>query len=313
MVGHIGRGHHDDGLCHIGQLRYGGGAGPAQHQVRRGHDPGHIKNILPQVHLARGKVRGRLRQLFAHAGIVHLPGAVQQMEALGSVQKGDQLRHDAVHMARAQGAPHGDHQLFILGQTQLPLGLGLGIGRELAPHRGAGDDDLLRLGVILAALLKAHHDAVHQLGQHFGGQAGDGVALMDGGGNVELGSGLQHRVAHIAAGADDGVRLKVTDNGLGLPVGDNHVFQCCDIVRQCLKVLAPAQVGDFQGLDGIALPGHQVHLHFSLGAQKEKLAVRHQLFQPPGHSQGRIDMTGGTAAGKDKFHGETSFLYISSR
>ena len=130
---------------------------------------------------------------------------------------------------------------------------------------------------------------------------------MDGGGDMELGSGLQHRVAHIAAGADDGVRLKVTDNGLGLPVGDSHVFQCCDIVRQCLKVLAPAQVGDFQGLDGIALPGHQVHLHFSLGAQKKKFAVRQQLLQPPGHSQGRIDMAGSTAASKDKFHWERPF------
>ena len=85
-------------------------------------------------------------------------------------------------------------------------------------------------------------------------------------------------------------------------------------MAQCLQALATAQVGDFQGLDLVSLPGHQIHLHFPLGPQEEKLTVRQQFFQPAGHSKGRIDMSGGTAAGEDKFHKRIPFsVYVTGQ
>ena len=84
--------------------------------------------------------------------------------------------------------PHSDDVILshIRRQAQLGLGGVLGIAGKLSSHRGAGDLHLLRVFIIGAAVLKAHHDLVHMPGQHLRGQAGDGVALMHGGGDMQL-------------------------------------------------------------------------------------------------------------------------------
>ena len=78
-------------------------------------------------------------------------------------------------MAGAQAAPEGHHQRPVIGQAQLFPGLGTGQVKEVAPHRGAGDDDLAGAAIVPAALLEAHHDAVGGALQHFGGEARDHV------------------------------------------------------------------------------------------------------------------------------------------
>ena len=69
---------------------------------------------------------------------------------------------------------------------QLPFGLRLGRAEKVLPHRRAGDDDLLRMAVVLAAFLKAHHHAPGIGLQHLGGEAGDHVGLVDRRGDAGL-------------------------------------------------------------------------------------------------------------------------------
>ena len=227
---------------------------------------------------------------------------MDQAIAALSLHLGQHLGEDAVHVPRAQGAPDRDHQGQMGIQPQLRLGAVLGIAGKLPPHRRPRDGDLLRIGVMLPALLKAHQNGVHLIGQHPGGEAGEGVGLMHQRGNVQLHRRRQHRVAHIAAGADHRVGLKVLQYLFGRVLRGQHVLHGLHIVQHPGEGALPADVGDFEPADLVARPGHQIHLHLSLRAEEQKLALGHQLPQPSGHRQSGIHMSGGTAAGQNKSH-----------
>ena len=133
---------------------------------------------------------------------------------------------------------------------------------------------------------------------------------MDKGGDIELGGRLQHRVAHIAAGADHRVRLKLPDYLSGLPGGEKDVFQRLQVMAYILQAAAAAEVRDLNGKNFKALPGNQLHFHFALSADEKDTAVRQKLPEPARKGESGVYMAGSAAAGEDEFHGCHSFLSV---
>ena len=181
-----------------------------------------------------------------------------------------------IHLPGAQAPPGRDDEL-LLPQPQRPPGGGAVAVEELASHRRAGDDDLLGVGVVLLAVREGHHDPIHVLGHHAGGEAGHGVGFVHRRGDAQLGAHVERRVAGIAAGAHDDVGGKVPDDPLGLAHGAGHMAGGGDVVPDARRGELSLEVGDFNGLQVEALPGHQFIFHAVLGADEEDPAVRDAL------------------------------------
>ena len=236
---------------------------------------------------------------------------MDEAELVKSAQHRDDLGHGVVHMPRAERAPDRNDQRLVCRETQLLFRRVLRVARERAANGRTGDDYALLLLIILFAVLKAKHYPVHMPRELLCREAGDGIALMHSGRNMQLGRRHEHRVADIAASADNGVGLEIADYLLRLMRGNCDVFQRLKIVHHCAETVPAAYVGYLQGLYLIALSRHELHFHLALGADEQHLAVRHQLAQPAGYRQRRIYMTGSAAAGEYKLHINTSLRILS--
>ena len=220
---------------------------------------------------------------------------------------GNEVHHLAVHHLRPQRAPVGQQQRTVVLKAQLLAGLLPGVAEEVAPHGGAGDHYLVRVIVVGPALLKAHHHAVHHLGQGLCGETGDGVGLVDGGGDVPPGGLLHHGGGGVAAGAHHQIGLEVIQNSLGLLFGLLHIHQGAQVVGDVGGGQGAVEVGDGHRLDGIALLGHQTGLHAAVRSHKQHPAAGIALLENAGQGHRRVHMSGGAAAGKEDIHETTSF------
>ena len=142
----------------------------------------------------------------------------------------------------------------------------------------------------------------HHLGQGLGGQAGDGVGLVNGGGNPPLRGGLHHREGGIAAGAHHQVRLKAVQDGVGLLPGLVHVQQGSDVVADGGRREGPPEVGDGHRLNGVPLLGHQPGLHAAVGTHEQHLTAGVAGLEHLGQGHGGIDMARRSPAGKEDSH-----------
>ena len=207
----------------------------------------------PQVHAL-------LPQNLQHDGTALLSRAVDMVEGLLRRLQGQEVRHLAVHARGPQGAPEGDDQGPAVVHVQGPLGLLLGHGEEVAPHRRARDHHLFRAAVVPPAGLEAHHDAVRVVFQHLGGEAGDGVGLVDRRGDFHPGGGLHQRIAGVAPGAHHGVGPEGPEDGFRLAGGPDEVAHGDEIVLDFGGLEGAVKAGDVDGLEVIARLGNQVLL-----------------------------------------------------
>ncbi len=204
-----------------------------------------------------------------------------------------------VHAGGAQGPPEGHQQGPAVVHAQLPLGLRLGQAEEVLPHRRAGDDDLLRVAVVLPAGLEAHHDPVREGLQHLGGEAGDHVGLVDRRGDAGLGGGLHHGEAGVAAGADDHVRRKRPQDGPGLPGGPHQIPHGDQVVPDLPGLQGPVEAGDVDRAEVVARLGDQVLFQSPLRPHEQELRLRVLFAHQLGQSDGGIHMPRRAAAGED--------------
>ena len=180
-----------------------------------------------------------------------------------------------------------------------------GIVEEVPPHRRAGDHHPFRMGIVLPGVLKAHHDPVHHLGEHLGGEAGNCVGLVDGGGDTPPRRLLDHGIGGVAAGAHHQVGPEFIQNGPGLPPRLGQRNHGHDIVLDVLPFPGPVDGVHVDGAQLIALMGHQRPLHPVVRSGEENLAALMPELEEPGQRDGRIDMPRGTAAGKEYLQGNT--------
>ena len=65
---------------------------------------------------------------------------------------------------------------------------------------------------------------------------------------------------------------------------------------------AALKIAHSQTLYLITLARYKLHLHFIVCADEKHFDIGHKLLEFSRNRNGRIDMTGSSAAGKDKFH-----------
>ena len=206
VVGDIGRGHDHGGLSDGGQLRQGGGPASAEDQVRRLHHRGHVVDIFPDLQVLGQSLPV---QRLGHRG--KIPAcAVDVVE--GSAVGGSQaeiLRHVLVHPLGPQAAPIGQHQRPVVCDAQGRTGLLAVQLEKVAPDRGARHHHPLRVLVVGAGGLIAHHHAIRDFRQPLGGQARHSVGVMHRRGDAALGGLVDHGIGGVAAGPHHEVGLKV--------------------------------------------------------------------------------------------------------
>ena len=201
-MGHVGGGDDDGRDPQSGEFADGAGPRPADDQVGGPHHDAHVLNVLPDLQPGGPvQIDVRVLQILRHMDAPHLARPVDVVEGdAASGLQGQEFRHLPVHLPCAQTAPEGDDKGPAVIHVQLLLRLFPGQPEEVSPHRRAGDQDLVGVPVIFPALLEAHHDEVRVLLQQAGGEARDGVGLVDGGGDAQRGGGPDHGIAGVAPG-----------------------------------------------------------------------------------------------------------------
>ena len=303
VVGDVGRRDQDAGRTGGGQLIAGRGTGTADDDVSRSHQGGHVVDVLADVDGgAVFKINALLLHQFGHPVLAEGAGGVDVVEGEAVFLLQDhQVSHGAVHSGCAQAAEGGNQQLLI-GQAQFSTGSFPGGFQELLADGHAHDFNFLGLLVVLAALLEADQNAGGNVGSQLGGQAGNGVGFVDDGGDAQLGACVQRREAGVAAGTDDDVGTKFLDDFLAAGHSAQDALDGLGVLLDAGQAQGAAQAGAGQGLQLIARLGNQLLFHMALSADEEDVGVGMTLRNYIGHSDGRVDMTAGAAAGKDHIH-----------
>ena len=214
----------------------------------------------------------------------------------------EEVHHALVHVAGAQASPKGYHKGCLVVKAQLFPGLLPAQPEEIAPHRRPGDGDALRVLVVLAAVLKAHHDDIGIVLQQLRGQPRHHVALMHRRGEVCLGRRLHHGIAGIAAGAHHQVRPEIPQDGPRLPSGGRQHPHRVQVVAYARRIQLPLKAADLHR--GVVVPrlGHQLPLHARGRAHEQHGRLRIFLLHIPRQRKGRVYVSRGAAAGKYHSH-----------
>ena len=151
-------------------------------------------------------------------------------EAVGLLQR-YHVRNGLVHDLCALTAESGDdHEA---AQAEFLSRFLFGVENELSAHRHPHDLHLFRVPVVADAFLKGHQHPAGLVRRQTGGDAGDGVALVDAGGNAHGLGGVQRREAGIAAGANDHVGLEFPENLLARLHTLPHAFYRVEVLFHC--------------------------------------------------------------------------------
>ena len=125
------------------------------------HHLGHVVDIGSACRAA-----GRCRYCCAAGSLLHeRPSRSSRRRGCGGRAGRPQSRgskkseHLLIHAARAETAPEGRDERTLIRQAELLARLRPREREEVPAHGRTRDDDLLRVLIVLAALLKAHHDA----------------------------------------------------------------------------------------------------------------------------------------------------------
>ena len=233
--------------------------------------------------------------------------AVDVLVFAGFRALGQHIGRRLVQGGGPQAAPKGQHHRPVV-QAQLFAG-GLPLrGQHLSPHRVAGDHAVDGAVEVLLGVGHGQHHRFHGFGQHFGGDAGVGVGLVDDAGDAQLGGLPDDRAADVAPGAHAHIRPEGFDDALGLGAGGEHPHHGLGVAHQVLGRQLSLKAGDVHGLDLEPRLGNQALLHAPLVPHIEDLGVRLLLEQVARRRQGRVDVPRGAAAGEENFHSKsTSF------
>ena len=109
---------------------------------------------------------------------------------------------------------------------------------------------------------------------------------MQRGVDAHLCGAAHHRARHIAAAADDQVRLDLLHDGLGLGAGEGQIPQGDDVALDVVQRQLALKTGDLDVVEGVACLGHQTVLHALLAAGKVDLGGGVCFFS--GHLQWQV-------------------------
>ena len=307
VLRHIGAGDQHSGASHGLQLGQRQRTGAADDEVCRSQQLRHIVDVfLYHKAVAGGKIL-LLLQLLKQLHPV-LPGGVQVQHRLVFVLlPGTQVCHHLVHPACAQAAAEGQDDRAV-ARTQLCAD-GLAVGglcKHLRPHGVAHHKGLVRCAQLFHGGGHGGKHDIHIRGQQLVGHTGESVLLVQGGVDAHFGGAAHHRAGHIAAAADDEIRLYFLHHGLGLGAGEGQIPQGDDVALDIVQAELTLEAGDLDVVEGVARLCDQTVLHALLTACKVDLGGRVGLFQSTGNGQCRVDMSGGAAGCDENTHGDSS-------
>ena len=225
---------------------------------------------------------------------------------------GHHVGHRLVHPLGSQAAAKGEDAELSLRHAALPAGLLPALGKYLRAHRIAGDYALPRrlLGEIFLGLLHRQQHLIHLFCQELGGDAGESILLMGGGGDAHFCRCQQNGAADISSGAHHKVR----------PKGPNHLLgprlrrqQQTDGLRVPVDVIGGKPSLDAHGPKGDKLepgPRHQTGLHPIRITGEANLYIRAAAAQGGGDGEAGVNMPRCPPAGKQDLH-ITSLLFQS--
>ena len=237
-----------------------------------------------------------------------LPGGVQvQHRLVLMLFPGAQVCHHLVDPACAQAAAEGQDDGAV-ARTQLCTD-GLAVGglcKHLRPHGVAHHKGLVRCAQLFHSGGHGGKHDIHIRSQQLVGHTGESVLLVQGGVDAHFGGAAHHRAGHIAAAADDEIRLYFLHHGLGLGAGEGQIPQSDDVALDVVQAELALEAGDLDVVEGVARLCDQTVLHALLTACKVDFGGRVGLFQSTGNGQCGIDMSGSAAGCDENTHGDSS-------
>ena len=124
--------------------------------------------------------------------------------------------------------------------------------------------------------------------------------------DAHFGGAAHHRAGHIAAAADDEIRLYLLHHGLGLGAGEGQIPQGNDVALDVVQAELALETSDLDMVEGVARLCDQTVLHALLAACKMDLGGGVGLFQRTGNGQCGVDMSGSAAGCDENTHGDSS-------
>ena len=276
---------------YLGERR---GAGARDDDVGRGHGVAHMVGIAQQ--LPTSLLLGRKRQLLAHGVELLGAGHLHDMQvAVGQklvFERGDGL----VEVPRAQAAARHQQHARALRHAEARAAL-LARGREHAfAHGVAGHPDAALVGQRLGRVLVGEAHGGGALGEVLVGHAHDRVLLVHHHGDAALLGGARHGDAHVAAEAHHRVGSYLVEpparKRRALLNGEHGL-------RQRERMVAVETLGLERRERDARLP-HEPRLHARGRAGEAHLAAA--LLQHVRQGERRVDVAGGSAAGKNDQH-----------
>ena len=301
VCGHIGRGDQNTGNTRSRDLITGGSACTADDNICRSHDRGHVVNVFLQ---ENGVIV--LDPLFFHPFGHPFPAetahTVDMLEGITSfLLQGHQFGSHLIHRLGAQAAKsRQNHRTGVQAQF-LTAGLLL-ILDEFAAHRHTHHLDLTLILIVTGTLGEANQHFISPTLHHAGGKSGNRIALMDTAGDFQQTGSHECGKAGVTASSHHNIRAEVLDDLLAPIDGTDQVIHNLHIFLDACKGQASGKTAARQSLQLEACLGHQLFFHAALCADKQDLAFGVFRFPKICHSDGRIDMSAGTAAGKNHIH-----------
>ena len=155
---------------------------------------------------------------------------------------------------------------------------------------------------MLAALLEAHHDAPGIVLQHFGGETGDHVGLVDCRGDALLGGVFHHGIAGVAAGTHHQIGVEVPEDGTGSGAGQRQIFKAFHVVGDARRGQGPLKAGDLDGTEVVPRLFDESPFHTTGRSHEQHPQIRMPLLHIARQRQRRVHMARRAAAGKDHIH-----------
>ena len=209
--------------------------------------------------------------------------------------------HDGrVEMARTQASPGDEKHARILGDAECGTALDARCGEHACAHGVAGEHDMAFVGKRPSGMVVGQAHGACPARQVLVRHAHDRVLLVDHHGDAALLGGAGDRDAYVAAETHHAVGMY-----LGKPLARQlrGTLDLHDGLGKRERMIAV----EARGLEGFvrdARRGDEARLDAAGRAGEQHLMPA--FAQHIGKREGRIDMAGGTAAGKDYAHDVTS-------
>ena len=258
-------------------------------------------DILPQIQ--HGIVEGQLLYRLGEDSPTALACGVNVVERIEvPLLPLEELQHPLIHGGCPKAAPERDHQRLIVRIAEGGAGFGAGQREEIATHRRTRHHDFLRVLIVAAAVLKAHHHALYALFQHLGGKAGNHVGLVYRRGDTQFGGRLHGGEAGVAARAHHQIRLETAKDVLGLALGRAQQLHRAEIVANPLGGEVAVEIADLHALEVVARLLHEVALNAVGRADEQHLHAAVLFLHISCQRQRGVHMTRRAAAGKNHVH-----------